>query len=556
MMKISEKLKLKGEFDERSRVILTPRRIMKKYGDVTGSHYLLSPCESQMTFTVTPCVMRTTADKHAGLLIDFGREFSGSVKLFVRRVHTESGRADIFVRFGESAYEALTPLGEKGTTNDHANREFVINAGILSTNETGESGLRFVYIELLDEGDIELKAVQGVFNFRNVEALGSFECSDEKLNKIWNTAAYTVLLCMQEYLWDGVKRDRLVWMGDMHTEIKTILAAYGNNDIIPRSLDFIKNDTPDGKWMNGIPSYSMWWLIAERDYYKAWGDNDYLTSQKKAIFELTARLIATVGDDGSEDTPDWRFIDWPTSENKDAIHAGLQGLLKMAIDAGGELAAALCNDELSAECAECSEKLAAKAPDVAASKQAAALLALSGIEDAKTMNDTVIAVDGAHRYSAFFGYYILKAKALAGDYQGALDDMRTYWGGMLDMGATTFWEDFDIDWTENALGIDALPSDAKPNIHADFGAYCYKGLRHSLCHGWSSGPCAYISEHVLGVNQIDADTFVIKPELCDLDYARGTYPTRRGVIEIYAENRHGKTKFKVKAPRGIKIKRG
>ena len=27
----------------------------------------------------------------------------------------------------------------------------------------------------------------------------------------------------------------------------------------------------------------------------------------------------------------------------------------------------------------------------------------------------------------------------------ALDVIRTYWGAMLDLGATTFWEDFNID---------------------------------------------------------------------------------------------------------------
>ena len=28
----------------------------------------------------------------------------------------------------------------------------------------------------------------------------------------------------------------------------------------------------------------------------------------------------------------------------------------------------------------------------------------------------------------------------------ALDIIRDYWGGMLDMGATSFWEDFDLAW--------------------------------------------------------------------------------------------------------------
>lgn len=38
------------------------------------------------------------------------------------------------------------------------------------------------------------------------------------------------------------------------------------------------------------------------------------------------------------------------------------------------------------------------------------------------------------------------------------------------------------------------------DLHADFGAYCYKGLRHSLSHGWSCGPAHFLSERVLGVS--------------------------------------------------------
>ena len=40
---------------------------------------------------------------------------------------------------------------------------------------------------------------------------------------------------MQDYLWDGIKRDRLVWIGDMHPETRTILAVFGDHEIVPRA---------------------------------------------------------------------------------------------------------------------------------------------------------------------------------------------------------------------------------------------------------------------------------------------------------------------------------
>ena len=42
-------------------------------------------------------------------------------------------------------------------------------------------------------------------------------------------------------------------------------------------------------------------------------------------------------------------------------------------------------------------------------------------------------------------------------------------GKMIDLGATTFWENFDITWAENAAPIDELVPEEKKDIHADYG---------------------------------------------------------------------------------------
>lgn len=123
----------------------------------------------------------------------------------------------------------------------------MINVGFLSANETNETGFRFIYLELTGEDvSVSLKAVQAVFIFQDLEYRGSFECSDPLVNKIWQTAAYTAHLNMQEYLWDGIKRDRLVWIGDMQTEVMTIASVFGYNDIVPRSMDLVRDETPVG----------------------------------------------------------------------------------------------------------------------------------------------------------------------------------------------------------------------------------------------------------------------------------------------------------------------
>jgi hypothetical protein len=74
--------------------------------------------------------------------------------------------------------------------------------------------------------------------------------------------------------------------------------------------------------------------------------------------------------------------------------------------------------------------------------------------------------------------------------------MKEYCGGMLSVGATTFFEDFDIDWLENSCRIDRFPKKGQKDIHGDFGRFCYTGFRHSLCHGWSAGVITFIEEEL------------------------------------------------------------
>jgi hypothetical protein len=109
---------------------------------------------------------------------------------------------------------------------------------------------------------------------------------------------------------------------------------------------------------------------------------------------------------------------------------------------------------------------------------------------------------------------------------------------------------------ENSAPIDELVPEGKNDIHGDFGGYCYIGFRHSLCHGWSSGPVPFLSRHIMGVRVLEpgCKKLEIKPNLGDLKYIRGTYPTPYGDVKIYAEKQpDGSVKLDVSAPDEIEI---
>lgn len=548
--------------DDTVRTFVTPKAILWKSDDsgesIAGEAVLLAPGARQPATVHTGlCTLKSLVDEPApALLLDFGIEMQGGVQL-VMGMTPDKAPVRFRVRLGESVSEAMSDIGgDANATNDHAMRDFEIQAPWLGSVEVGNSGFRFVRIDLLDENrTVFLKEVNAVFSYRDIPYLGSFKCSDERLNRIWETGAYTVHLNMQHYLWDGIKRDRLVWIGDMHPETMTICSVFGPNPVVPASLDYARDTFPLPGWMNGISSYSMWWVIIQREWFRHYGDLEYLQAQKAYMVPLLEQFMTKINDK-DEETLDGRFLDWPSSANKPAIHAGLQSLLVMTMETGAEMCTILGEPDVAKQCQQTAARLRRHVPDPNNSKQAAALMALSGLAPADEMNREYLAVDGAQRMSTFYGYYILEAMAAAGNYQGAMDCIREYWGGMLDLGATTFWEDFDLAWTENAGRIDQFTPEGKKDIHADFGNYCYKGLRHSLCHGWASGPTAWMSRHVLGVSLAEPGgrKFRIEPHLGDLDWAEGTFPTALGVIEVRHEKQaDGSVATKFEAPEGIQV---
>jgi len=491
-----------------------------------------------------------------GIILDFGCEIQGGIEI-VTTINNSKPAGKIRVRLGESVSETMSTAGEEGATNDHAMRDFEVTLPWLGRLLVGNSGFRFVRIDLIEpDTKLEIKELSAIFTYRDIPYLGSFECNDELLNKIWMTGAYTVHLNMQDYLWDGIKRDRLVWVGDMHPEVMTINSVFGNNEVVPKSLDLARDLTPLPNWMNGISSYSMWWILIQRDWYYYQGNLEYLQQQKEYLTALLKLLSEKIDDSGKEILDGNRFLDWPSSENKEAVHAGLQSLMIMTFEAGTELCSILDAPKTVELCKASIEKLKQHVPEMAGSKQAAALLSMSGLVNPEKADNEILSKDGVHNMSTFYGYYMLTAKALAGNYDGAINDIRDYWGAMLDLGATTFWEDFDIDWSKNAGRIDEIVPEGKIDVHSAYGNYCYEGFRHSFCHGWASGPTSWLTKYVLGVKVLDPGCKRIKlePHLGDLKWVKGTFPTPNGILKIeHKKKADGTIETTFKAPEGVMV---
>lgn len=530
-----------------------PIKIIETQGSITNADSLLKNKELQITTNEedVTSLKNSTLQKNAYIVLDFGKEIHGRGRILTYTVEGETP-ARMRITYGESVSEAMSTPGIKGATNDHSIRDAQYLFPDYSDMSFNDSGFRFIKIELLSKNtEIKIKAVTAVSVMRDIPYLGSFHCSDDTINKIFETCAYTCHLNMQQYIWDGIKRDRLVWVGDMHPEMLTVKTVFGANEIIDKSLAFMRKNTPLPSWMNGMPTYSLWWLQILYDWYFYTGNEEFLEENKEYAIGLIKIVSKLVNEDGSDNLPSY-FLDWPCNNKPQGI-SGSRALLALVLKTSSLLAEKFELPELKEKLTEKYKILVSSDINSYGAKQVTAFLGLSGWKDISLCGQEILA-DGCSGWSTFMSYYLLKS-ASCYDMNKTLSALRDYYGGMLNMGATTFWEDFDLSWTENCAPVDRLPVKGENDIHADFGAFCYKGLRHSLCHGWASGPTAFLIEEVLGirVTEVGCKTVEIKPSLGSLEFAEGSFPTPYGNISVKCTKTDGDIKIEYSAPNEIKV---
>ena len=122
-------------------------------------------------------------------------------------------------------------------------------------------------------------------------------------------------------------------------------------------------------------------------------------------------------------------------------------------------------------------------------------------------------------FSPFNQYFVIQAFALMNKHDDALSSIRDLWGGMIQYGGTTFFEDFRPSWNK------ALEkNDPVPNNQAGY---------TSLCHPWGGGVTKWLSEEVLGIKPTSPGfkTFDVMPHPGrTLTSVTGATPTPHGNI--------------------------
>ncbi|MBE7035414.1 MAG: hypothetical protein E7402_04805 [Ruminococcaceae bacterium] len=541
-----------------------PVRVIWASEGATNTECLLINEQDQAYQGADSFVTMSTKDgKKAAFVLDFGTELAGGVR-FVTNTGDWGRNVDFRISFGESVSEAMTPLGEKHSDNSHTPRDYTaVTNSVLSTVEIGTSAFRFVYVEMMTpDAEREIVSLHAMFTYRDVPYVGSFSCNDEEVNKIYEAAAHTAHLCMQNYVWDGAKRDRLIWSGDLSHGMKAIRSIFGRNEAVDATLRFQAREGKLPYYWNFMSGDGCCYVMTLDEWYLYTGDADLVKELSPYWTALLKQLANMVGDEAPYLTkesfvePDNFFWDWTTSEqgSDEATLAGLYTCFYRALTAGKRLCDVAGLSELSALCERKAGYLSENPHQHFGVKTLVTEMYLCG-HMGKEEAAKALTVGGAKSMGASNGYMILRAMAETAGMEFALSVLREYYGSMLKMGATTFWEYYKIEWYKEGATIERKLEEGEYDIHGDNGEFCYTGHRNSLCHVWGSNPAAFLAEAVLGVQIVEpgCKKIAVKPNLGDLTWVKGAYATPYGPVTIEHRKENGKIKSKIKAPRGVKI---
>jgi len=464
---------------------------------------------------------------HEKGLYDFGRELIGYVMV------RSDDRPTICV--GESMAEALDTL----------NTEVEQSPGMVQAGNgywKSRYPLTFRYIH---SSTGEKSAVWCKAHFYPAAYRGAFACSDSVLSRVWMNSAYTIRLCMHDFMLDGIKRDRLPWAGDLAMSLMANAYAFNEPEMVRRSLVALGRAGIKEKDVNGIIDYSLWWIISQDHYQLYFGDTAHLQQEWGRIREALDVLFTRCDTMGYLIPKNsWLFIDWVNQEKWSA----LQILWWWAQESGARLAHRMNDTWLETRLTESAGQLKINLLklvwneknhywqskiDTSSSKTRYPnfLAVLSGLatEDQydgmrKLLEDPAVPPVGT---PYMYGFEMM-ALARLGNVQLMLDRIKNYWGGMLEQGATTFWEAYDPKQTGKE--------------HYEFYGRPYG---KSLCHAWSAGPAASLPSEIFGLRPLDDGwrRFLVDPDLGRLEWASVTVPTKFGSIEITIEN--GEVSIKV-----------
>ena len=461
-----------------------------------------------------------TDKREDGTLYDFGKEVYGYLLI-------DSSTDDkLHVSYGESLSEAVD-----------------IKFSTVQEDISGKTSYRlrpraFRYI-FIPGSHSDLK-VSADFEYLPLEYKGSFHSDSDDVNKIWDMCAYTLLLTSREVQLEAVKRDRWLWGGDAYQAYKFNNYLFFDKEIIRRSTIALRGKEPVYEHINTIADYSLFWIIGLYEYYLFYKDDEFIKFiYPKAVSLLDFCRKRVNGEGFIKCVPgDWIFIDWANIDKSGESCISAEQMLYIAANNSMAKLSEIVGDDKSKfekEAQILKEKVNAffwdgekgayidnyesgKRNVTRHANIFAILYDIASKEQAESICKNVLFNDEIEKITTpYFEGYELEVMGKLSEFDFIENKIRTYWKGMLDLGATTVWEEFD-------------PSLTGDEHYAMYG----KKYDKSLCHAWGAAPIYLLGRFFMGVYPTSPgfETFSVKPHLGGFGFIEGCVPIMGGEVKI------------------------
>lgn len=401
-----------------------------------------------------------------------------------------------------------------------------------------------------------------------VNYTGSFQCSDERLNKIWDISARTMKLCMEDVYVDCPAYEQTLWIGDARNEGLFGYYAFGAVDIAQNSIrlgaesmehmPLVGCQVPSC-WFSVIPVWSFLWGISVWENYWYSGDMAFLRQMWKPIIKNIRAAQDYLDENDLFSADMWNLFDWASiDQDQDTVLHNTMFMIG-AIDAALKCAAVLGDKKTAVWLRQLNVRLKKAVnktwnpkrrsypdsflsdgkPSPSICQHTSFLSILYDIVPSKYYRDAVDNMLKPRKEmvkvgSPFAILYLYEAMEKAGYSEAIIKTIYDNYMPMIDEGATTTWEVF--------AGSPMSPQGGK-----------FPTRSHS--HGWSAAPMYFLNRIVLGIKQNKAAGmgFEISPLLSGLTSASGSVATIHGPIKVSWEIKGDVLQISYAAPKNVKI---
>jgi len=501
---------------------------------------------SRFKLATRPMSAVSSGKRANGQLYDFGKEIFGFAQF-----NGLEGKGTLNIYYGESEEEALST--EHCETLD---RIPVDQPNAKDFTVPASKAFRYIYVE--KDNSLNYDSISMLYEYLPLEYKGSFKCNDEQVNKIWEVGAYTLHLTTREFFIDGIKRDRWTWSGDAYQSYLMNYYLFFDEQAVSRTIFNLRGKDPVTSHINTIMDYSFYWFIGIYDFYQYTGNLQLIQQIYPRMKSLMDYCLSRRNANGMMQglAGDWVFIDWADFQMSKAGEVSFEQLLFCrSLETMALCADLMCDSENVKKYSQLAAELNAKLftafwsdkehafvhnrENGVLSTQVtpftnmfAVLFNYLDVVKANAVKDNVLLNPKALKITTpYMRFYELEALCVLGEQKHVLKEIRDYWGGMINLGATTFWEKYN-------------PAEKSPELLAMYG----RPFGKSLCHAWGASPIYLLGKYYLGVKPTSPgyETYLVEPCLGDLQWMEGEVPTPEGKVHLFCSAEE----IKLKADQG------